>query len=855
MWRGCAVALVAASVLVAGTAMAGEPAVSFAAKPAASQAGSKTTIRFAVSAATDVEVAILDARGMVVRHLAAGVLGGQNPPPPPLKAGLEQSIEWDGKDDYGQPVADAANCSVRVRAGMGVKLDRIVGGDPYAFWSELCDQGDHTQFKVTGLEAKADGKVYVLGHTTSYGHPALRQYDARGNYLRTLFPPPAGRPVEDVEGWGVNIRDDGTYTLRASFDRSSAVPGRPALCGSAGTWCGLLVATPDTSTLCLATPPSVGNGRLMIGADGTLRRAEPSVLLEGESMPKKLTGPLYSAFSPDGKIQYVSGVCGADEKGEPQTTGPWRDGQVWRVDPATRKASVFFALDEKDLAANRGAIGHTRYTPYSALQGVAVDAEGRVFVCDRVNRRVAVLNLDGKVLGALPVDNPDAVAVSPNARAVYVTTRFGHYHARGKLALLRFGDWTRPGEPPTALPLCDGIGAYRESSRLAVARDKDDVLVWVAYTTLPVRVYRDTGAGLELVKDFYQAGPQRALDMRHMMLDQKTGDAYIADNHGFCFRVRDWADPKFELCMTAAGRRLEASSIAIEPRSRHIYTHYHWKNGVYRWAMDGEYFTPAPVGQSGNRVTQQITCSWIFRGLGERGMAAAPGGGLATLGVLPDAEHRADDYSGPLHYFKPDPARAPWQPLLFKSFGGKRPISGGVRFDPRGNLYAGLYDGKTGSVPRGFENDPDFARTTGRIYRYAPTGSGEGGDWFPTEPAGPAKIYDVQYGPLVPADSMTPRFGVDGYGRIYYPTGLLPRVSVIDNEGNLILAFGTYGNRDSMGGLPGDLVPTRDVPLAWANSVDATDDFICVSDILNVRLLRLTKTFAAVETVKVVAGR
>jgi hypothetical protein len=37
--------------------------------------------------------------------------------------------------------------------------------------------------------------------------------------------------------------------------------------------------------------------------------------------------------------------------------------------------------------------------------------------------------------------------------------------------------------------------------------------------------------------------------------------------------------------------------------------------------------------------------------------------------------------------------------------------------------------------------------------------------------------------------------------------------------------------------------------MAWPNSVDATDDFICVSDALNVRLMRLAKTFTAAETV------
>jgi len=62
---------------------------------------------------------------------------------------------------------------------------------------------------------------------------------------------------------------------------------------------------------------------------------------------------------------------------------------------------------------------------------------------------------------------------------------------------------------------------------------------------------------------------------------------------------------------------------------------------------------------------------------------------------------------------------------------------------------------------------------------------------------------------------------------------------------NEILRFGTYGNRDSMGGLKGDLVPTEGIPLGWPNSVDASDDTIYVGDVVNNRLLRIAKTFAA----------
>lgn len=828
----------------------------------------KWYVTFELDSSTDVEVAIVDpAKSTVVRHLAAGVLGPKAPPPLALNS-LAQKLEWDGKDDDRAPVLRPESLAVRVRAGMGVKLDRIVGGDPYAYWSEWSGQGDHAQWMMTGLEAKADGSVYVLGNSTFYGGPALRQFDARGGYRRTVFPPPAGKPIEDVKGWGVNVRPDGSYTLQSDSGWARATPSKTLMSRGGVALCASLVPTSESDTLCLASVAGreFGNQQMRIGSDGTFRHYQVGPILGGEPLPRNgLSGNFFSALSPDGKSLYVSGLFAHDNAKGVHTTGVWRDGQVWKVDLATRKTRVFFALDEKDVVGSlkeRGVspIGHTAANPYAAFQGVAVDTEGRVFVCDRQNKRIAVLDKEGKFLRAISVSYPDAVAVNPKSKALYVTTRFGNYGGNGELNLLKFSDWTKDDAPAVTLPLQSGIGKFRENSLLVVAEDKGEFLVWVAYTTLPVRVYRDTGARLELVKDFYEAGPQRALDLQHMEVDQKTGEVYIADAQGFCFRVTDWKDPKFVLCMQDAKTPLRASSIAIDARRRQLYTHYHWGTPVYRWAMDGEFFTPAPAGVLqkdsvvtipgrpvptggfAHALTPPIACSWIFTGLGERGIAVAPGGGLATLGVLPDKDNRADDYSGPLHYFKPDSARAPWQPLRFRAFGGKQPRSGGVRFDLRGNLYVGLQDGKVSNVPQGFDSDPDFKATTGRIYKYVPTGSIEDGNLFPKVPAAPAKVYDIHYGPLGP-QSRTPRFGVDGYGRIYYPTALLPQVSVIDNEGNPILAFGTYGNRDSMGGLPGDLVPTKDLPLAWPNSVDATDDSIYVSDIVNVRLLRIQKTF------------
>lgn len=842
--------------------VAGEP-IAFVTQPSVRRDGRNVEIQFEVSHPTDVEVAILDKKRTVVRHLAAGSLGARKPPPSPLNSGLSQSIRWDGLDDYGEAVESLPDCSVRVRAGMHVQLDRVVGGDPYAFYSKEMGQGDHAAWRITGLEAKSDGKVYVLGNANNYGPPALRQYDAAGNYLSTVYPPPAGKRFEQIKGWGARVREDGTYSFCFN-DLSSPALSTTFIAGTRGR-VATLIPSPHADQLLLTYDSQL----MRVNVDGTIPE---NPLLEGllvnepaltpsfqkpAKEPWKLTGPMQTSLSPEGKFLFLGGLFAGtlDDRGRrigAQNKGFWRDGQVFRVDLATRKASSFFALDQDTIITDADArrespIADARYGTYAALQGVAAAAEGRVFVCDRQNERILILDGEGKVIREIAVAHPDAIAVSPASKALYVTTRTGHYHGKGELKLLRFNDWSVDKTPSVVLPLCE-VRAYSQATCLTVAEAEGEVYVWVAYTALPVRVYRETGAGIELVKDFYEVGQQRALDLQHIAADPKTEDVYVADGFNRCFRITDWNDPQFELCMRDAQTPLKALSIAIDSRNRWLYAHADRKP-VLRFRLDGEYFADAPADDSSqdNVFTPNMSNDWrIGLGFGDRGIAAAPDGGLATLGALGTKA----DYSGYLRFFKANQAKFPPEGLLINAF-GTNVRAAGVRFDPAGNLYVGKFEKSPEAPPAEFKNDSNFLRSMGRIYKFAPTGSLKSGNLYPTAPDRAAKVYDIHYGAIGPQFSRTPRFGVDGFGRIYYPTSLLPRVTIIDNEGNEILAFGTYGNRDSLGGLKGDLVPTKGIPMAWPNSVDATDNYIYVADIVNIRLLRLAKTFAASETVHI----
>ena len=853
-------------------ALAGE--VKLSKGPAVARVAGKTTISFTVSKTTDVEVAIIDAKGKVVRHLAAGVLGGKTAPPPPLKPGLSQTIIWDGKDDYGKvvhprPLATAkptgrVGFTVRVRAGMGVKLDRIVCGDPYAFYSRDMGQGDHAAWRIAGLEAKSDGSVYVLGNANIYGPPALRAYDADGNFLRTVFPPPTGKPVEKMKGWGLNVHGDGSWAPQFQTTDSPAIT-RTILMGDgrAGGVPGIHPTRHPDKLLIRQ------NLRAMeIGTDGSCTSSSLKPLAAA-TRPKGskawrfnqwLNGAYYSCPSPDGRGFYLSGVFAGEWKGNrlyrADKDGLWRDGQVWFVDRKTGAARVFYAIRAEDVLtdlAARGAspIGGSKYTPCGAFHGVTADREGRVFICDRLHKQVVVLDKDAKVLRTIPVDKPDAIAVHPTGKALYVTTRRGTYHKRGELVLLRFNDWSSDNKPSQTIKLCPA-GMYRHQSFLSVAVKGGKVSVWVAYTQLPVRVYRETGTGLELLKDFYEAGSrQRCLDMQRIAVDSRDESVYVADGFVRLFRLGDWKGARFERCYQKAGVPVQASSIAIDARRGHLYGRHPargsgWAGPVRRYSIDGLFLPPAGVGEAGdNNLTGDVICpNWMITwGHGDRGVALAPDGNLAALdGMWGKHPHN----TGVLRWFRQSEKKVPWP----ESELGVRGGLGGIRFDSRGNLYLGV-NGGLKNIPAPFDKDKVYCRGTGTIVKYAPTGSMASGNLYPKPLAKPVKTYGVHYGPFGFRFKRTPRFGVDGWGRIYYPNGLGHKVGVIDNEGNEILRFGTYGNRDSMGGLEGDLVPTKGIPLACPNSVDATDDYIYVGDIVNIRLLRLAKQFTAVEAVEI----
>jgi hypothetical protein len=823
------------AVLVFGLVASFAQAVDWAAAPGFTRvAPDEWHVVFEVDEYTDVEVAIVNpATSEVVRHLAAGLLGAS--PPPPLRANsLAQDVVWDGRDDYGLVVADKGDLAARVRAGSSVATDQIVGGDPYGWFSYENGENDHYAWGMTqAIDAKPDGNVFIYANSGPLGSPMIRQYDATGHYIKTVFPFPAGHEMADVEGWGIRVKADGSYapvfsdfTWQPTISDSYVVhPHR--------THIGTLIADPhDNGSLTVMTTQPQGDGPLFLQTlhtDGSIPKlSKLGRLINTPALPKKharIEGNFFTALSHDGKYLYLSSLY--DKIGFDDPGNFYRDGQVFKVDRATGTASSFY--DQGATVAKSAGVNRKR--GFSQLHGLAVDSQGNVFVCDRMQGQIVVLSSSGVVLRKIPVAFPDNVAVSA-AGVLYVTTRETHA-VKGEVLLHKFDDWSKAAAPSDTVQIARITNAP-DSTDVQIAGNGGDPRIWVSYPSAPVKIYSDGPGGLVLERDFSQLNTQKNLAINSVQVDSKTETLYVTDAFNTLFKVDDWAKPVFERCLTGEGRALTAGSIAIDERNRYLYARGGTSRGpIERWALDSAgYYRPLNTAAGSNQVTDDLWYGWFIRtGHADTGFDVAPDGSLAISGGLGSTK----DLN--LKYFNRDEKHTPWSPLVLDP----RPATG-AKVDLQGNIYVAIYDGPPSNIPRGYESDP-FYRTSknapliSRIYKYAPTGSIASGNLYPTAPAAAARIYDVPYG--MTAARQPASFGVDGYGRIAYPTAISQTVTLIDNAGNEILRFGTYGNPDSKGGLPGEQVPTIDIPLAYGHTVDISDDFVYVGDLNNNRVLRL----------------
>ncbi len=343
----------------------------------------------------DVTVAIVDpdpakervkGRGLVVRHLASGVLG-PNAPAPFQKNSLKQTLYWDGKDDLGHYHKEPERLVVRVSLGLKPVFDKRLGGtSPH-----------NTPGRIVGVAAHSSG-VYVA---SACGRQRLhiRHFDHEGRYVKVLTCPPARMPPERLLAMAYVEYEPGKRALHGS-DLYETVADHMVYLNFLGT-------VGDCQ-------PAIAGGKIFFVNDGKFETSKIfAVGLDGETddhvqgyafMPGTEHNAPRLAASPDGRWIYATEVGADNQQGSLH--------RVLRI-PAdgSSKATVFFGKSGKPGGDDQ----HLNYP-----RGLDTDAAGRLYVCDYNNNRLLVLSPEGALLRKIPIERPFYVAVHKKTGAVYV---------------------------------------------------------------------------------------------------------------------------------------------------------------------------------------------------------------------------------------------------------------------------------------------------------------------------------------------------------------------------------------------------------------------------------------------------
>jgi flagellar hook assembly protein FlgD len=813
-------------------------------------------VTFELSEAADVEVAIIDTSDWsIVRHLAAGVLGA-NAPAPLVQNALQQTLTWDGKDDLGNTVSTAnQNISVRVRAGMSVSLDQMAGGSPYGFSG------------INGLLLDNDGKAYILGMAGYNDFSALRQYDAQGNYLKTLFPYAANHPMNDISGFGVNNWLNGkispkTTRVFAPDISSSLLSGNNKY--SYITMCSRLVGLDSAGNILAA---GLGSNKIMrVTRDGAKVDAgnEAAFVTSPAYLVYTIGGPLCATLSRNGKCVYLSGIY-YNTNSNTRTltdviapdTGFWRDGRVFRVDLTTGAAAPLISLTgvPTTVGARMPVIGPLNTEPggagYAAIHGTTVDGS-RIFICDRLNQRIGVYDTSGTYITGVPVKDPDAVAVNGNTGELYVVSRNNSVSSFtvGFVKLYKFSAWNNSPAVVCSTLITTTVASNYEGAFVSLGLSGVKPVIWVAYRTFGVKVFQDDGGGFTVIKDFQAEGGDGNLGFDRPAVDRKSDKLYFNDSWDGLYQVEDWSNPKVTPCSTAT-RRLYAGDVTVSPdgelylRENTIYMPY--EGPITRYTLDHVH---VPIPYANTNANQVINHIWsrkeTLAGYGDKGIAVSTDKRTAYVAMV-DVNHAYilnSYYIGVLA----DSGSPSWGQekidTILKPF---CPKGGGIRFDAKGNLYLGVpVRSPDHQIPSGFQTDWGYGMGVGSIVRF-PAGVKGSVTWDPVVVTGADKTYPQGLAPMSNDGGSdcccrSPRFDVDLYGRLYIPNAITQKVAVADNNGNTIADFGEYGNWDSWGG--NSPVPTTDVPFAWPTGAAASDNYIYVTDMINTRVVRVRMDYA-----------
>ncbi|HOX05221.1 MAG TPA: hypothetical protein PK280_02375 [Planctomycetota bacterium] len=867
-------------------ALAGEPTVSgFAAKPAVTKDGEKLKIAFAVSAPTDVEVAVLDAKGAVVRHLAAGLLG-KEAPAPFKKDALAQEVVWDGKDDAGKAAAGGP-FKARVRLGLKSELDAILGWDGQTFGTWL-----------VGLAVDAKGEVYTLD-----AEARMKVFSREGKYLRTIMPYPAGLPKERTASVG-QLEVDG-QTLPVVYNLHPPVATD-----------GIACVYPMTNGLVKQNMAFTARGNLvLVSAMGTYVEHGPM---------RHLLTVSPAGGAPEGlpcvgpKVREAPGyIGGAGERGTPwfdhlaaSPEGEW----IYFVQASDasrlKRAHGVYRLKWSDARLGEPFVGQKEAGKddehFDDPQGVAVDKAGNLYVCDRGNNRVVVFSAEGKRLGQFAADKPEQIAVHPQSGEIYLLSRpkQAKMLPDATTVVRKFTAWGK-GEVKERLSM-----PLKNTEFIALDPAAEPPILWAAVqpgwnAIMDVMPLVDRGDKLEAGpringRDGLECPATIAADPARARLLVRERDHNLGRRGMITVDLASGKKAPFMKDGKGPGG-MPGLVFALD-RDGNIYAGPDFARvGLHRFGPDG---APLPFPATGKN---HVDWDPVEGSNPARGIAVAPSGDIYIM--YNSRRHEACQ----LDVYGPDGK-------LKKAgiIGGIDRGACGVGVDAAGNIYLGAnlktkerpyQDGFAGQVPgRNWwfwydaKSKPElfgdrpapwiypyynpYLYHWGGILKFGPEGGGIYGlrpankkveDPFTAAAKAPAGAQDFQaalldadvkvsghqwyrqgFGPVASnvcrwgdpgCNCALATFAVDGFGRTFAPNPFRFTVEVLDPGGNMFSRIGGYGNADSRGAK--SAVPKPEIAFARPSFVSLAGDKLYVSDTVNQRIVVVKLGAAAEETVAV----
>ncbi|PCJ57669.1 MAG: hypothetical protein COA79_15600 [Planctomycetota bacterium] len=847
--------------------------VAFTTMPQVKKVNEKYEISFEVSAATDVEVSVLNSKEKVIKHLAAGVLGGKKNPPSPLIVGFKQRLIWDGMTDFGKK-AEGGPFQVRVRLGMHVKLDGFL--DEKKEWI-----GD-----LHGLATDKTGKLYVYSSIVHEhrGHSRLMQeFDRDGKYIKTIMPMPANLKKEEWKGFNTYV---GWKKKVYVFD----VPGGYYYPRNYyGTWpefysgsIGKLLPRVDVNGILTISDGNVNLARINGKGACVGSYFFQKFIANARWNWRQTRGTRCIISSPDGKNMFLSGFSGFDKK-KKTFYDNFPMGRIYKKSSETGTLfKQWIDLPKGDKPAEAGA------ADFDAVGNLIIFncGTGKCHVIDSSGKTIATFDVMTSVAGKAA--KPYQILCNRKTGDIYIDylqQRHGgagrsHYYADRKI--IKYSSWKAGAKPVfeyTPPPI------YRHSgfnNCMALDDSVTPAILWVGFASTSERklsyIYKLIDQGNQFKKEFDLIDKLRTglILKTRLAVHPETDDIVYNDGYSGIGVINGLSGKAGKLPF---GNGVDMT-VGLDG-NWYIQTGENYSGPIRRFDKN---FKPIPVA---NKEKASNALGSVY---------GRKGAGYCTVGIAADKNGRV--FSSQMYewaryavaIFGPDgkpenPGRMKEDENMKKSKSfnsavigpiGARP--GGLQLDYKGNIYMGAKLTKPDSkTPIGFESDNGYKNLTGSIIKFGPKGgaiysgrikktlkiSKENEKIQQPAHLPPKKTKAVIEGALkvyLGIGGMSGNFGdgcmcrqpmfqVDGWGRIFYPNVASCNFTIIDNVGNIIGTYGHYGNIDSKGPGEDSLIKTPSIPLGWPLAVGVSNQNIYIADAVNRRIVRLNKVYAATESI------